>query len=109
MKQNTILNTAMIVTAVPSVLKIAIENRISPENVFSLLLITVFFIAGGKPVIKFAAAIGGLALFAKEVTGNDPAAETAIFSSLAILSIMLIGYYVMFRGIFGGKRKQSEE
>ena len=99
----------MIFTAVPSVLKIAIYNRISPENAFSLLLITVFFIAGGKPVIKLAAAIGGLVLFAKEVTENDPSAETAMFSSFAILSIMLIGFYVMFRGIFDWKRKQYEE
>jgi hypothetical protein len=94
----TIANIAMILALIPAVLRFAFEKQLSPEQVALILVVGVFFIAGGKPILKLVSGVVGLYLFSREITGGIE--HEVIFAQLLQLAIMLIGFYIIFRGIF---------
>lgn len=93
-----VANIAMIFALIPAVLRIAFEKQLGPEQVALIFLVGVFFIAGGKPIVKLVSGVAGLYLFSREITGG--VGQTLIFGQLLQLAIVLIGFYVMFRGLF---------
>ena len=105
MKQ--IANIAMILALIPSVLKIALQKQLGAEQVALMLIVGVFFIAGGKPVIKLVSGVIGLYLFSREITGGI--GQEVVFAQLLQVAIMLIGFYIMFKGILPKSRKKAED
>ena len=97
----------MIFTLIPVVLRVAIQKQLEPEQVALVLIVGVFLIAGGKPIIKLISGIAGLYLFSKEIT--DGIGEKIIFAHLLQLAIVLIGFYVMFRAIIPRSWKKDKE
>ncbi|HQF37172.1 MAG TPA: hypothetical protein PK665_13865 [Ignavibacteriaceae bacterium] len=101
-----IANIAMIIAIIPTVLRIALEKHLVPEQVALILLVSTFFIAGGRAIVKLFAGIAALYLFAREITGGI--GEDIIFAQLLQIAIALIGAYVMFKSLFPqSKRKKS--
>ena len=101
------INIAMILTLIPVVLHVAIQKQMEPEQVALVLIVSVFLIAGGKPLIKLISGIAGLYLFAREITGGI--GEKIIFGQLLQLAIVLIGFYIMFRAIIPRSWKKDKE
>lgn len=102
-----IANIAMILALIPSVLRIAFQRQIGAEQVALMLIVGVFFIAGGKPVIKLVSGVIGLYLFSREITGGI--GQEVVFAQLLQVAIMLVGFYIMFKGILPKSRKKAEE
>lgn len=92
------LNIAMILTLIPTVLRLVFKGEIGVEQAALVLVVGVFFIAGGKPLVKIVSAITGLYLFSREITGGI--GVESVFGQLLALGIVLIGFYVMFRPLF---------
>lgn len=92
------LNIAMILTLIPAVLRLVFKGEIGVEQAALMLVVGVFFIAGGKPLVKIVSAIAGLYLFSREITGGI--GVEAVFGQLLALGIMLIGLYIMIRPLF---------
>jgi cell division protein FtsW (lipid II flippase) len=65
-----VANIAMILALIPAVLRIAFEKQIGPEQAALVLIVGVFFIAGGKPFVRLVAGVAGLYLFSWEITGG---------------------------------------
>lgn len=99
-------NIAMILALIPAVLRIALQRHIGPEQVALILIVGVFFIAGGKPLIKLVAGVVGLYMFAREVTGGI--GQQVVFGELLQLAIVLVGFYIMFRGIMPRSWKKEK-
>lgn len=102
-----IANIAMILVLIPAVLRIAFQQELSAEQVALILIVGVFFIAGGKTIVKLVSGLVGLYLFSREITGGI--GQEVIFAQMLQLAIMLIGFYVMFRGIFPRSWKKDED
>jgi len=102
-----VANIAMILALIPAVLRIAFEKQLGPEQVALVLIVGVFFIAGGKPIVRLVAGLAGLYLFSREITGGI--GEELIFGQLLQLAIVLIGFYVMFRGLFPRSWKKDQD
>lgn len=101
-----IANIAMIIVLIPVVFRIAFEKQLGPEQVAVIFIVIVFFIAGGKPIIKLFAGVSGLYLFAREVTGGID--EELVFALLIQVAIALIGAYIMFRSLFPRSWKKDK-
>jgi hypothetical protein len=100
------LNIAMILALIPTVLRVAFRGEIGVEQAALVLVVGVFFIAGGKPIVKLVSGVIGLYLFAREITGG--VGEEAVFGMLLQLAIVLVGFYIMFRGLFPRSWKKDE-
>jgi hypothetical protein len=101
------LNIAMILTLIPAVLRLVFKGEIGVEQAALMLVVGVFFIAGGKPLVKIVSAIAGLYLFSREITGGI--GVESVFGQLLALAIVLIGFYVMFRPLFPRSWKNDDE
>jgi len=102
-----VANIAMILALIPAVLRIAFEKQLGPEQVALILLVAVFFIAGGKPIVKLVSGVVGLYLFSREITGGI--GQELVFAQLLQLAIVLIGFYIMFRGLFPRSWKKDKD
>jgi len=102
-----VANIAMILALIPAVLRIAFQKQLGAEQVALILIVGVFFIAGGKPIVKLISGVAGLYLFSREITGGI--GQEIIFRQLLQLAIMLIGFYIMFRGIFPRSWKKDHD
>jgi|GEM_PF-2433945 hypothetical protein len=102
-----IANVAMIFALIPVVFRIAFRKHLGPEQVALILIVGVFFIAGGKPIIKLVSGVAGLYLFSREITNGI--GQEAVFGQLLQLAIMLIGFYVMFRGLFPRSWRKTKD
>lgn len=102
-----IANIAMILALIPAVLRIAFQNQLGAEQVGLILVVGVFFIAGGKTIIKLVSGVVGLYLFSREITGGI--GQEVIFAQLLQLAIVLIGFYIMFRGLFPRSWKKDQD
>jgi hypothetical protein len=102
-----IANIAMILTLIPATIKIVLQKQLAPEQAALILIVGVFFIAGGKPIVKLVSGVVGLYLFSKDISGGI--GGNIIFGQLLQLAIVLIGFYIIFRGLFPNSWKNDEE
>ena len=96
----TLVNIATIVSTAVTCIRIAYYDIISIQVSILIMLGVVVFVALGNNVSKIILAATALFLFVLLYSYGDKTAFKQILTSMLTLILVLIGLYVMIRGIF---------
>lgn len=81
-------------------------GMLSPVAAAIILVAATFILAGGRKIVVITAAALGLYFLIKTTAGNDLQLTKDLLQGFLTLFIILIGFFIMFRGLFS-KRKRS--
>jgi hypothetical protein len=96
----TLVNIATIVTTTVTCIRLAYYGILSIQIAALIMLGVVVFVALGNNVAKIVLAVAALFLFVLLYSYGDKAAFSQLMTQMLTLIIVLIGLYVMIRGIF---------
>jgi len=96
---------AVVISAIPLVLKMALDGQISAEQAALLLIGATLIAVYGRPLVRFITSLVALFLFFWEIAGKDQQGFNAILPYVLQLLVILFAFYVMF----GGLRKRTSQ
>lgn len=95
----TFLKFCTILSIVIATIKIVMMSRLTPDTAVFIMIGALIILAGNKTLYTITAAIMALVLFLK-VYGDTTRWDNTILQSVIALAIMLLGIFVMLRGVF---------
>jgi uncharacterized membrane protein YfbV (UPF0208 family) len=107
----TIFAWLAILGFLPLILRAAMNGALSPEwaAVLMLLMVVAVCIGVKKFVFKVVVPIAAVVLLAAQYSNGDTKTFGAILSALFTLSLMLLGFYIMLRGVFVAHRSKRKD
>jgi hypothetical protein len=95
----------------PLILRAAMTGTLSPELAAILMLVLVVAVCIGvrKFIFKVVLPIGAVVILAAQYSNGDTKTFGANLSMLLALSIALLGFYIMLRGIIGPNRHRRRD
>lgn len=96
----TLVNIATIVSTAVTCIRLAYYGILSIQTAALIMLGVVVFVALGNNVAKIVLAAAALFLFVLLYSYGDKEAFSQLMTQMLTLIIVLIGLYVMIRGIF---------
>lgn len=95
-----ILNVATIISATVVCIKLLIWGIFSMKTALLVMIGVVVFVAIGNPFAKLALSLIAVYLLLMSQAGFSAEALSAAFTPIFTLLIMLIGLYIILRGLF---------
>lgn len=103
------LDILLLVTVIGTALRVALRGAISPEAAaialigFTAVLTLARSLRIGvfRLIYRISAAVGSVAFLARSYGGETFEGKFIIVGLVAGLLVLMIGYYIMFRGVFG--------
>lgn len=95
-----ILNVATIISSTVVCIKLALWGIFSLETALLVMIGVVVFVAIGNAYAKLALSLIAVYLLLKSQAGFSPEAFSAALAPMIALLLVLLGIYIMLRGLF---------
>ncbi|MEI6554596.1 MAG: hypothetical protein WCL70_03325 [Paludibacter sp.] len=96
----TIVNVATIVSSAMACIRFAINGIISAQTAALIMVGVVIFVAIGRSISKIGLTVIAFFLFVLYYSNGDKAMFSQLVTQLLTLFVVLIGIYIMIRGLF---------
>ena len=99
----TLVNIATIVSATVTCMRLAFYEILSIQTAGLIMIGVVVFVAIGNNISKIILAVAALFLFTLLYSAGNKHNFSVLMSSMLSLILVLVGLYVIIKGVFGRK------
>src|SRR5262245_43733440 len=95
-----------IIGLIPAVVKLALSGAISPGEAAGILIALVAILAVSRRALGGAAPFIAVYVLIRSLAMQNKAAVIALTSQVLTLSIILLGFWIMFQGLMPRRRRE---